>query len=193
MKKYKIVALCGKAGAGKDTLLAALQAFYPNEHTIIHYTTRPPRECEKNGVDYYFVNLSQLNQMHQNNEIFESASFNNWTYATGIESLKENKINFGVFDPEGIKTLDKNPNVEMLVIVCNCPDNIRLIRQLSREKSPYIDEIIRRYYADEEDWKDFLLSNRPNTLMFKTDGSLPPDEEAFVLKQYINDWAESIN
>ena len=55
MKKYKIVALIGKAGSGKDTLLQNLIDDNKGWNEIISCTTRPPREGEKNGVNYYFL------------------------------------------------------------------------------------------------------------------------------------------
>lgn len=43
----KIVALIGKAGAGKDTILKKVLKKYPNYfNEIISCTTRPPREGE---------------------------------------------------------------------------------------------------------------------------------------------------
>ena len=46
-RKITVVALCGKAGAGKDTLLQRIMRLYPNDfHEIISCTTRPIRENE---------------------------------------------------------------------------------------------------------------------------------------------------
>lgn len=54
-KKIKIVALFGKSGAGKDTIQRELLEFMPDVHGIISCTTRPPREKEIDGKDYYFL------------------------------------------------------------------------------------------------------------------------------------------
>lgn len=43
---YKIIALMGKSGAGKDTLMQKLLSLYPNFHEIISCTSRPIREGE---------------------------------------------------------------------------------------------------------------------------------------------------
>ena len=53
-KKYKIVALIGESGSGKDTVLRETVQKYPELHKIITCTTRPPREYEDDGVDYHF-------------------------------------------------------------------------------------------------------------------------------------------
>lgn len=50
-----IVAICGKSGAGKDTIAKHLIKMNPEWHAIVSCTTRPIRENETNGVDYYFL------------------------------------------------------------------------------------------------------------------------------------------
>ena len=192
MKKYKIVALCGQAGAGKDALLNALAKLYPQENKIVSHTTRSPREYEKNGKDYYFVSPQEFERLELEGKMLESSWFNSWSYGTSLLALEENKLNFGVFNPEGLRSLDKNPSIQALIIICDCPDNIRLIRQLGREKDPNIQEIIRRYYADKNDFSDLDFTERENTIVMRTDGSLTVKEEANILKQYIDDWAKFI-
>lgn len=65
-----------------------------------------------------------------------------------------NKVNIGVFNPEGIETLLEDPRINLRVYYVDVPGKERLIRQLNREESPDINEIIRRYKADEEDFMD---------------------------------------
>ena len=48
-KKYKVFALVGPSGCGKDTILNMLLKKYNNSkafHRIVSYTTRPKREGE---------------------------------------------------------------------------------------------------------------------------------------------------
>ena len=56
MNKLKVLALCGKSASGKDTYLKEIMKLsqYPL-HEIISCTTRPPRDYEADGVNYYFL------------------------------------------------------------------------------------------------------------------------------------------
>ena len=60
MKKYKIIALIGEAGSGKDTILRSILKKGFSYHEIISCTTRPPREGEKEGVNYYYLTIEEF-------------------------------------------------------------------------------------------------------------------------------------
>lgn len=152
MKKIKILAICGKAGAGKDTLLRLIVDNF-KIHEIISCTTRPMREGEKEGINYYYLTKEDFTKKVMNDEMLECTEFNNWFYGTMKQGLDLEGWNIGVFNPEGIEVLEDNPDVDVRTIYIDVPGKERLIRQLNREENPNIDEIIRRYYADERDFR----------------------------------------
>ena len=154
MKKVKIIALIGKAGSGKDTLLQYLLKDNDGFNEIISCTTRPPREGEVNGKDYWFLEPGDFAARVLQGEIVEAAVFRNWVYGTAYDTLSEEKVNIGVFNPDGIETLMHNKNIDLKVFYVTCSDKIRLIRQLNRETNPDIDEIFRRFDTDREDFCD---------------------------------------
>lgn len=186
-----IIALCGKSGSGKNTVLEAALENNENLHKIINYSTRPPRENEVNGVDYHFISINEFTDMVLTDELVEFSEFNGWFYGTGSNSLKEDKINIGVFSLSAIENLQWDKSIRVFAIMLDAPANVRLIRQLEREKDPNIDEIFRRYKSDEMDFcdlafhynyfenstpEDFTLiltaiNNIVNTLMVKTNES----------------------
>lgn len=153
-KKYNIIALIGKAGSGKDTLLQEILKKDNSLNEIISFTTRPPREGEVDGKNYYFLTKEEFHIKKINGEILEFSEFNNWFYGTGYLSLDENKINIGVFNPDGIETLLTRNDINLQVYYIYVNDKLRLKRQLDRENNPDIDEIIRRYTTDKEDFFD---------------------------------------
>lgn len=168
MNKYKVIAICGKSASGKDTLLRLLLQLFPWLHKIVNSTTRPQRDYEVNGKDYYFLSLEEfIEQDYIQNKMIETAQFREWYYGTSIEALKLNKINVGVFNPTGLYNLIKRDDIDLYVVYVNATDKERLLRSLTREKNPDVDEIIRRYLADKEDFSflsqiyepDFIVDN----------------------------------
>lgn len=152
----RVIAIVGKAGSGKNTIVDQLIKTYPEKfNRIISCTTRPCREKEQNGIDYYFINEDEFKNKIFNNEMMECTYFNGWAYGTTTDSYLDNKINVGIFNPKGIQNLSQIPDINLTVIYITCSDKIRLIRQLNRELEPNIQEIIRRFFADAADFEKF--------------------------------------
>lgn len=157
MNKYKIIALLGPAGSGKDYILSRLfETIYGkiHLHKIITSTTRPPRVYEKQNVHYHFLTIQQF----KNKQWIQSQCFNNWWYGTSIDDLKEDKINIGVFSPRAINQILQKQNIQCIPIMIHCSDKIRLLRQLSRQSSPDCSEICRRFFTDKEDFRNLPFS-----------------------------------
>lgn len=165
MNKYKVIAICGKSASGKDTYLQQVLNYLGDKvHEIISHTTRPPREGEIDGENYYFITEEDFTTKLANNEMLEWTTYRNWYYGTAIEALDKDKINIGVFNRKGIDSLSNRENIDLFVVLMLAGGKTRLLRSLNREEFPDVDEIVRRYQADEEEWKDFkgfhfVLSN----------------------------------
>lgn len=150
---YNIIALIGKSGSGKDTIMKEIIKQRSDLHEIISCTTRPKRENEIDGVNYYFLTPSEFTEKVLKYEMLEATCFNDWFYGTSYDSLDKNKINIGVFNPEGIENLLLHRSkINLTIFYIKCSDKERLIRQLNREEFPDIDEILRRYKTDKEDF-----------------------------------------
>lgn len=152
----RIIALVGKAGSGKDTILHGVMGKFPDRfHEIISCTTRPPREGEEDGVNYHFLSVDEFTERLLNGDLLEATEFNGWHYGTLRSDLVEDKINIGIFNPEGVLNLMESFGPELLVIEVTVKDKERLMRQLLRETDPDVEEIIRRYHTDKEDFLNF--------------------------------------
>jgi guanylate kinase len=86
--------------------------------------------------------------------MLEATSFNDWFYGTSYDSLRSDCPNIGVFNPDGIRAMSEMPDIDVTVFKITCTDKIRLLRQLNREENPNVDEIVRRYKTDKEDFFD---------------------------------------
>lgn len=155
MNNYRILAIIGKAGAGKDSLLQqCLKEGRYVFNEIISCTSRPPRENEEDGKNYHFLKKEDFNS----EDFLETAIFNDWYYGTRWQDLSTDKTNIGVFNPEGIRNLIKIPNIDVKVIMITAKDKTRMLRQLEREENPDVKEIARRYLVDEEDFAEDKLT-----------------------------------
>lgn len=154
MTMYDIIAFIGEAGAGKDSLMQAVLEAAPWLHEIISCTTRPMREGEQEGVNYFYLTKEQFAEKVLNMEMLEATCFNDWFYGTALQSLDPTTVNVGVFNPDGIDALLESPMVNVKVYYVKATDKNRLIRQLNREENPDVDEIIRRFKADRDDFSD---------------------------------------
>jgi guanylate kinase len=150
--KYKILAFIGEAGAGKDSIANAVLGTVPNLHKVISCTTRPPREGEKNGVDYHFLSPPQFRSDIANGKFAESTKFNNWFYGTRFEDLSRAQINVGVFNPAGIRNLLKIKDIDLRVVRITTSTEERKRRYLMRDSAADINELERRITADERDF-----------------------------------------
>ena len=153
MKKYKIICLMGEAGSGKDTIMQKVLRHCEGKlHEIVSCTSRPPREGEKDGVNYHFLDKESFIKKIDSNDMIEYTYFNNWFYGTDYDSLDPNKINIGVFNPEGIRKLRNRHDIDLKIFWIQATPKNRMIRQLEREEDPDVYEIVRRFNADTKDF-----------------------------------------
>lgn len=167
---YKIIAIMGEAGTGKDSLMQEILKLQPMFHEIISCTTRPMREGEAEGVNYYYYTPEQFGDKVLFNEMLECTVFNDWFYGTSYDSVRSDCVNIGVFNPTGVESLLARPDVDVIVIRVIAEDKTRLLRQLNREGSPDVREIIRRFNAD---WMDFegIDEDIPSLKVFNGEGA----------------------
>lgn len=149
-----IICIVGTAGSGKDTILQNVCSHCGEDvvHPIISYTTRPRRDGEQDGKDYYFITETDFKKMIYNNEMIEYTVFNNWYYGITINSFSKDKPNIGIFNPEGIEKLKTFKNLRLIVYPITASPKTRLLRQINREINPNIAEICRRFLADQKDF-----------------------------------------
>ena len=158
---YNLVVLMGESGAGKDSMMQAVleklaeRGHMADIHEIVSCTSRPMREGEVHGINYYYYHPKEFEQKIMDDEMLEFTRFNNWWYGTSYESVRsDGVINIGVFNPSGVRQLLDRPDCNVTVYWITTPDKQRLYRQLDRENNPNVKEIIRRFNADEEDFSD---------------------------------------
>ena len=83
----RIYYLLGKSATGKDTLYKEILKRRPELRTVTMYTTRPIREGETDGVEYFFVDQERFDEMMDEEKIIEFRSYNTKCGIFSINSL----------------------------------------------------------------------------------------------------------
>ncbi|MBR6626468.1 MAG: guanylate kinase [Lachnospiraceae bacterium] len=161
----KIICLMGKSSTGKDTIFKELLKENPfGLKTIVPYTTRPIREGERDGVEYFFVDEDRYLALEAEGKVIEGRSYNTfhgvWRYFTvddgQINLETDNYILIGTLEAyEGLKNYFGQD--KMLPVMIELDDGIRLERALGRERKqaqPKYEEMCRRFLADSEDFSE---------------------------------------
>lgn len=173
----KIFYVMGKSSSGKDTIYKEIREQMPELRSITPYTTRPIREGETDGVEYFFVDEERLHQMQEEERVIEVRSYHTkcgiWTYFTADDG----QIDLPKYDYLVIGTLESYSGMreyfgdeKIIPIYIEVEDGVRLERALGRErqqKEPKYAEMCRRFLADSEDFSEDNLKKAGITRRFE--------------------------
>lgn len=158
----KIFYLMGKSASGKDTIYKRLLEEVPELRTVTLYTTRPMREGETDGLEYYFVTEDRMEEFRRRGKMIEIRTYQTvcgpWSYAT----VDDGQIDLKEADYLAIGTLESYEQVrnyfgeaQVTPLYVTVDNGVRLERALERErgqKTPNYAELCRRFLADEADF-----------------------------------------
>lgn len=189
-----IFCILGKSSTGKDSIFRELISDEDlNLRKIVTYTTRPMREGEKNGREYFFVSKEVMDVYQNEGKIIESRSYQTvkgeWYYFTVDNIEEDNRYNYiviGTIDMyDSLKTYYGTERVVPIYIEVD--DVMRLKRALAREekeKVPQIKEMCRRFLADTEDYAEEKINGLGITVRFTNDVF---DDTYVKIKKYIQE------
>ena len=147
MNNAKLFIVSAPSGCGKGTILSKFfkgkKVFYS-----VSCTTRGPRDNEKNGVDYHFIDRDVFQKMIDENGFLEYAKYASNAYGTPAKPVLENLEN-GIdvvleIETQGaFQVKEKMPDAAMLFILPPSVSELRR-RLLKRgtEKEDVIEERI---------------------------------------------------
>ena len=144
------IILAGKGASGKDHLRKILEGRGFTYGTS--YTTRPPREGEIDGQDYFFLTEDQFKKYREGNFWYEAVQFNGWWYGTSHKQFKVD-CNLFIMTPKGISHINPIDRKECTIIYLDIPEKVR--RQRLEDRNMPGDTIDRRMEADEKDFASF--------------------------------------
>lgn len=161
---------------------------------LVTGTTRPIREGELDGEEYYFYTDDEFRQMQENGKIIECRSYDTmhgiWNYFT----VAHENLDVAHRDYLTINTLEAYVKLrdyfgaECLVpLYLNVDDGERLQRALDRERAqrrPRYTEMCRRFLADEADFSEENLKREQIQPIFE---NVVLDETVEQVKTYIRE------
>ena len=144
------IILVGKAASGKDHLRKVLEG---RGFTYgISYTTRPPREGEVDGKDYFFIEEDEFRDRIERNFWYEYVEFNGWLYGTSKDQFYD-ECNLFIMTPKGVAHIDPIDRKKCTIIYIDIPIDVRR-KRLGNRHMPG-DSLERRIQADESDFECF--------------------------------------
>ncbi|MGB9682545.1 MAG: guanylate kinase [bacterium] len=93
-KEGILFVVSGPSGVGKGTVIKEALKLVPDVYLSISYTTRPPRENETNGKEYFFVTEDEFISMREKGEFLEWARVHSNLYGTPRRYV-EQKLKLG--------------------------------------------------------------------------------------------------
>ena len=179
----KIFYIMGKSSSGKDSIYRQLEKDQElGLKRLVIYTTRPIRDGEENGREYFFADENKLKEFRRNGKLIEARTYQTvygpWTYFTADDG----QVSVGNDSYLGIGTLESfvrlreyYGNEVMWPIYIEVEDGERLERALAREKTqevPKYEEMCRRFLADSKDFSEEKIKEAGINQRFSNDGTI---------------------
>jgi guanylate kinase len=170
-----LVLISAPSGGGKTTLCQQLLAARPQMTRAVTCTTRPPRQGERDGVDYYFLDAGSFLKRVQAGNFLEHATVYGYSYGTlkseVLGKLRQGKDVLLNVDVQGAAAIRERAQEDgelkrALVSVFLTPPSMAILEQRLRRRGTDAEAVIQKRLsvARQElgQWKNFeylLLSS----------------------------------
>lgn len=146
------IVLTGPGASGKDHF--AKQLVEKGAKKSISYTTRPPRDGEKDGEDYHFITTEEFEQKIESGFWYEWDLFRpelGWYYGQSNEDMET--CDLFIKTVRGISKIKPEDRKECTIFYLDIPEEIRRERLNQRKDK---DDPERRLESDRRDFSDFI-------------------------------------
>jgi guanylate kinase len=129
----KIIVISSPSGGGKTSIVKSVLKEFPEIVFSISATTRPKRNNEIDGVDYYFISEEQFLEKIEKDEFIEWERFYDYYYGTPKElinnTLKSKKSILLELDVKGALSV-KKLYPDSIIIFIDVPSFEELVKRL---------------------------------------------------------------
>lgn len=167
-----LIVISGTSGAGKDSVIKALQQRGLPIHFVVTATSRPKRPNEVEGVDYFFVTRQRFEEMIANEELIEHAvvygEYKGVPRQQVVDALASGKDVILRVDVQGALTL-RQQFPQAVLIFLSAEDLDEIAQRLENRSTEEEEELRRR--LDTAQWEmehlcdfDYWVVNRRGQL-----------------------------
>ena len=188
MRKGLLIILSGPSGVGKGTVRRYIMDNFNLEFSYsISMTTRPIREKEVDGVDYYFVSQEEFQRNIDEGNFLEWEEFVGNRYGTPKDKVEElrNKGKNVLLEIEvnGATEVMNKVNDDRVVSIFLMPPNLQALEKRIRRRKTESEEVIRSRLEKGE--KEMKMSGRYEYVVLNDDVSRASQEIVDIIKARI--------
>lgn len=176
----KIIAVSAPSGAGKTSIVKQILKRFPQIVFSVSATTRPKRDVETNGVEYYFITEEEFLKKIENDEFVEWEKFYDYYYGTFTKTIEKN-INEGKtvlleVDVKGALALKKlYPEAYLIYIMP--PSFEELVKRLKQRQTETEEDLKKRVERANMELKlkdkfDYIIINKELNIATKETSEL---------------------
>ena len=144
-KKGILFIISGASATGKDTVIAKVLEQHGEEAKLsISMTTRNPRPGERDGIDYFFVDIDGFERRISENRLLEYAKYGPNYYGTPVGPVKnwlnEGKIVFLIIEVQGAAQVrERFPEARSIFVL---PPSMAVLEERLRKRGTEDEEAI---------------------------------------------------
>ncbi len=161
-----VFVVTGPSGAGKGTLISLLLPRFPVLRAAVSATTRPKRDGEGDGVDYWFLSDEEFDRRVDEGGFLEWVGYVGHRYGTLLSEIERIRDEGGAplleLETEGaLAVSEKVPGAVTIFVTAPVEELERRLRERATESSGVIGERLElaRRQLDQADEFDYVIEN----------------------------------
>ena len=145
-----LIVISGPSGSGKGTIIKEVMKKIPDLIYSVSYTTRPKREGEIEGKDYFFISKDEFEKLINEDFFIEWAKVYDYYYGTGKEfvlnNLNDNKDVILEIEIQGAKKIREIYDKKNVIFIFIAPPDFKELerRIMNRKRGETEEEIKKR-------------------------------------------------
>jgi guanylate kinase len=171
----KLIVFSAPSGAGKTTIVKEILKSFPHLVFSISATTRPKRDTESDGIEYFFLSEKEFKKRIKNDEFIEWEKFYDYYYGTYKSfvtgNIEDGKSVLLELDVKGALTIKRLYPYAHLVYISppSFEELVNRLRQRNTEgESDFLKRIDRaKMELSLKDQFDYIIENRELDLAIK--------------------------